>query len=119
MSQRSDQVAEELRKIMSMILIDDLSDPRLGFMTITQVKVSDDLRHARVSYSVLGSEEKAKDTKEALAENIGFIRRLAVQRLNLRYAMQIDLENDHSIEHSMRIDEILRKINKEENKKDR
>jgi ribosome-binding factor A len=117
MSQRSSQVSEELRKIVSMILIDDLTDPRLGFVTITRIELTDDLRFARIYYSVLGAEDQKEATAEALEENRGFIRRLAVQRINMKYAMDIRFELDHSIEHSFKIDSILNKIKKEEPEK--
>ncbi len=110
MSQRSNQVAEELRKIISMILIDDLSDPRTGFLTITRIEVTADLRFAKVFYSVLGSEEQRESTREALEENLSFIRRLAVQQINMKYAMEIRFEEDRSIESSFQIDTILKKI---------
>lgn len=112
MSQRSNQVAEELRKIVSMILIEDLSDPRMGFVTITRIELTDDLRYARIFYSVLGDAEQKKATQEALEANMGFIKRLAIERINMKYAMGIKFELDSSIEHSFRIDEILKKIKK-------
>jgi ribosome-binding factor A len=115
MSQRSAQVSEELRKIVSMILIDDMSsDPRLGFVTITRIELTDDLRFARIFYSVLGPEEEKEATSEAIQDNQSFIRRLAVQRINMKYAMDIRFELDRSIEHSFKIDSILNKIKKEE-----
>ncbi len=115
MSQRSSQVAEELRKIMSLILIEDMSsDPRMGFVTITRIEMTDDLRFARVFYSVLGSAEQKELTEEALAENAGFIRRLAVQRINMKYAAEIRFELDKSIDDAFRIDDILKKIKKPE-----
>jgi ribosome-binding factor A len=117
MSQRSSQVSEELRKIVSMILIDDLTDPRLGFVTITRIELTDDLRFARIYYSVLGAEDQKVATAEALEENRGFIRRLAVQRINMKYAMDIRFELDLSIEHSFKIDSILNKIKKEDPEK--
>ena len=73
MSQRSQQVAEELRKIISMILIDDLSDPRMGFITITRIELTDDLRTAKIFYSVLGDETQKEATAEALSENFSFM----------------------------------------------
>lgn len=114
MSQRAQQVAEELRKIVSMILLEDLSDPRMGFVTITHIDITDDLRYARIYYSVLGSDAQKADTEEALLENLSFIRRLAVQRINLKFAMEIKFERDKSIEHSFKVDDILKKIKKEE-----
>lgn len=114
MSQRANQVGEELRKIISMILIDDVTDPRMGFITVTRVEVTDDLRFARVYYSVLGDEAQRASTEEALAENLPFIRHLAVERINMRYAMDIRFELDRSIEHGMNVDRILKDIKKKE-----
>jgi len=112
MSQRSQQVAEELRKIVSRVLIEDISDPRMGFITITRIDLTNDLRFARIYYSVLGSDEQKRDTEEALQENLGFIRRVAVERINMKFAMEIRFELDKSIEHSFKVDDILKKIKK-------
>ena len=112
MSQRSNQVAEELRKIISMILLEDLNDPRMGFITITKIELTDDLRFARVFYSVLGNEEQKASTEEALEENMSFIKRHAVERINMKYAMELKFELDRSIEHSFKIDSILKQIHK-------
>ena len=114
MSQRSNQVGEELRKIVSMILLDNITDPRLGFITITRVMLTDDLRFARVFYSVLGDEDQKAATEEALQENAGFIRHLVVEKINMKFAMDIRFEIDKSIDSSFRIDDILKKIKKPE-----
>ena len=111
MSQRAARVAEELRKIIARILIEDLSDPRLGFVTVTRIHVTDDLRLGRVYYSVLGDEEQKESTTESLVEHQGFIRRLVAERLNMKFAMEIRFELDPSIDHSFKIDTILKKIN--------
>ncbi len=116
MSQRSNQVAEELRKIVSMILIEDLHDKRKGFMTITRIEETGALRFARIFYSVLGDEEQKESAREALEENMGFIRKMAVERINLKYALELKFELDKSIEHSFHIDEVLKKLKKDEPK---
>jgi ribosome-binding factor A len=110
MSQRANRVAEELRKIIAQILIEDLSDPRFGFTTVTKIHVTDDLRMGRVYYSVLGDDEKKKSTAESLEEHQGFIRRLVAERLNMKFAIEIRFELDPSIDHSFKIDNILKKI---------
>ncbi len=117
MKQRASRVAEELRKIVSQILLEDLTDPRLGFITITHIEVTDDLRYARVYYSVLGEEEKKESTAEALEEHQGFIRRLVAERINMKFALELKFEVDKSIDHSFRIDSIIKKIKGEEEKK--
>lgn len=110
MGQRASRVAEELRKIIAQILLEDLSDPRLGFVTVTRIHVTDDLRLGRVYYSVLGDEEQKESTTESLQEHQGFIRRLVAERLNMKFAMEIRFELDPSIDHSFKIDTILKKI---------
>jgi ribosome-binding factor A len=114
MSQRSSRVAEELRKVITQILMEDLSDPRLGFITVTRIEVTDDLRFGKIHYSVLGSEEQKNSTVDALQDNLGLIRRLAAERINMKFAMDIRFELDESIEHSFKIDQILKKIKDEE-----
>ncbi len=116
MKQRATQVSEELRKIISMIFIDDVSDPRMGFITITRVEMTDDLRFARVFYSILGDEAKKAESLEALEENMPFIRRLAVERLNKKFAPEIRFVEDHGIDETFKIDAILKKIKKNEDK---
>lgn len=114
MSQRSSQVSEELRKIISMALLESVTDPRMGFITITRIELTDDLRFARVFYSVLGSKEQKEDTREALQENLSYIRRMAVEKINMKFAMTIRFEEDPSIEASFKIDNILKKIKGED-----
>lgn len=112
MKQRASRVAEELRKIVSQILLEEVADARLGFLTITHIEVTDDLRFARVFYSVLGDEKQKESAAEALEEQAKYIRRLAVERINMKFAMEIKFEVDKSIDHSFHIDSILKKIKK-------
>lgn len=114
MGQRASRVAEELRKVITQILLEELSNPGLGFITVTKVIVTDDLRLGKIYYSVLGSEEQKKVTEEALVEETPLIRRLVAQQLDMRYAMEVRFELDTSIDDSFRIDDILKKINKKE-----
>jgi ribosome-binding factor A len=114
MSQRSERVAEELRKIISKILLEDVSDPGIGFVTITRIELTEDLRFARVFYSVLGDEAQKKATQEAIDENAAYIRHLAIERINMKYAIDIRFEMDKSIDQSFQIDQILKKIKKED-----
>ena len=114
MKQRASRVAEELRKIVSQILLEEVTDPRMGFITVTHIEVTDDLRHARVFYSVLGDKAQKEATAEALEEQMKYIRRLAVEAINMKFAMEIKFEQDQSIDHSFRIDTILKQIKKPE-----
>ncbi len=117
MKQRASRVSEELRKIISRILLEDITDPRFGFLTITHIEVTDDLRYARVFYSVLGEEHQKESTAEALEEYQGFVRRLVAERINMKFAIEIKFEFDKSIDQSFRIDSIIKKIKGEDEKK--
>ncbi|MBM3243991.1 MAG: 30S ribosome-binding factor RbfA, partial [Candidatus Omnitrophica bacterium] len=86
---RQDKVAEAIRQEASVILHDKLKDPRLGFVTITNVEVTKDLRFAKIFFSVLGKDKDYKNTKDALDSSLGFVRKLIAERLNLRFAPEI------------------------------
>ncbi len=107
---RRDRVSEAIRKEVSVIVHDKLKDPRLGFITITGVELTPDLRRALIFFSVLGNEEDYKKTKKALDSALGFIRSLVAQRINLRLAPEIAFKQDRSAEYSVRIQEVLQEI---------
>lgn len=107
---RRDRVAEAIKKEASLIIHDELNDPRLGFVTVTKVEVTEDLRYAKIFFSVLGKDQDYKKTQEALDSALGFIRRLIAQRINLRLAPEIIFKEDRSIEYSIKIEEVLNEI---------
>ena len=107
---RHERVEEAIRKEVSLIIHDELKYPRIGFVTITRVELTQDLRNARIFYSVLGKEEDCKKTKLALESALGYIRSLVAQRINLRFATELMFQEDHSIEYSVRIEEVINKI---------
>lgn len=107
---RQEKVAEAIKKEVSLILHDELKDPRLGFVTVTRVEVTHDLRQAKIFFSVLGKDEDYQRTKKALDSGIGFIRRLIAQRIRLRFAPEIIFKEDRSTEYSIRIEEVLNEI---------
>jgi len=110
---RVEKVAETIRKEISIILHDELKDPRLGFVTITAVELTKDLRSAKVFYSVLGSEQERQNTKVALDSSLGFIRKLVSERIQLRFAPELMFREDRSTEYGAKIEEILSEIKKE------
>jgi ribosome-binding factor A len=114
---RQDKVAEAIKKEVSLIIHDELNDPRLGFVTITGVELSQDLRYAKIFFSVLGKEEEHKKTKEALDSALGFIRRLLAQRIRLMFAPEIIFREDRSSEYSVRIEEVLNEIKEQDESK--
>lgn len=107
---RLDRVTEAIRKEVSVIIHDELKDPRLGFVTVTRVEMTQDLRLAKVFFSVLGNEEESKRTQAALDSALGFIRKLIAERINLRLAPEIIFKEDKSSEYSVRIQEVLDEI---------
>jgi len=107
---RQDRVREAVRREASIILHEELKDPRLGFITVTRVEMTPDLRYAKIFFSVLGKEEDYKKTQEALDSALGFIRSKIAQRINLRFAPDISFQADHSSEYSVRIQEVLEEI---------
>ena len=113
MGVRPDRVANAIRREISLIIQDDMKDPRMGFTTITNVEITPDLRSAKVHYSVLGKEKSKKGTEIALRNAKGFIRGLIGNRLKLRLAPEIVFIRDKSSEYQEKIEEILKKIQKE------
>jgi len=107
---RYDKVSEALKREVGNIIQHELKDPRLGFITVTRVELTQDLRYAKVFFSVLGKEEEYKKTKEALNSGLGFIRRLIAQRIRLRLVPEISFQEDRSAEYSIRIQEALNEI---------
>lgn len=107
---RVDKVAEAVRQEASVIIHDRLKDPRLGFVTVTRVEMTADLRLAKIYFSVLGKEDDYEKTKKALDSAMGFIRRLIAGRINLRIAPEIMFFEDRSSEYSVRIEEVLNEI---------
>ena len=107
---RLQRLSEVVKQRASQAILYELKDPRMGFVTITRIELTDDLRYAKVFYSVLGSVESKESTQAALEENRGLIKRLAVERVNMKYAMELKFEPDRSIDEGFKIDQILKKI---------
>lgn len=109
---RVEKVAEAIRQEASLIIHDKLKDPRLGFVTVTRVEMTPDLKYAKIFFSVLGKDEDYKKTKEALDSALGFMRRLISERINLKFSPEIAFKEDRSTEYSVRIEELLSEIKK-------
>ena len=107
---RSERVSELIRKELSSVLLNQIRDPRLGFVTVTRVEVSNDLQHARVFYSVLGKEVDKAKTKEALERARGFLQRDIAAAVNLRYTPHLNFILDESFDRHAEIEGILKKI---------
>ena len=99
-----------IRKEISQILVSELKDPRIGLVTITKVSVSDDLRVARVYYSVFGGEEQREDSYQGLASATGYIKRELGRRVRLKYMPEIHFVFDDSLDYGEHIEELLRRV---------
>ncbi|WP_010282331.1 30S ribosome-binding factor RbfA [Bacillus timonensis] len=115
MSLRPNRVGEQMKKELSDIIGRKIKDPRIGFVTVTDVQVTGDLQQAKVFISVLGDEEQRQNTLKGLAKAKGFIRSEIGQRIRLRKTPEILFEFDESIDYGNRIESILHEINKDSN----
>ena len=110
---RATQVAEEIKRVMTDIIANDLRDPRLGFITVTGVEADDDLRHARVYISIFEDAERQKQCLKALDAAKGFIRRELGRRIALRLTPYFEFHIDKSIAEGDKIDRLLHQIEQE------
>ncbi len=108
---RPESVGGMIQREISDILR-NMKDPRIGFVTVTGVEMSDDLRNAKVFVSVLGPEEARKDTLEALEHGAAYIRREVGQRIQIRHTPELLFRYDHSLEHGAKIDRLLNDLRK-------
>ena len=106
-SHRLEQLAELMRAELSELLLREVKDPRLGFVTITHIKVSGDLAHARVQVSSLGDEREQRESLAALRSAAGFLRRELGQRIRVRTIPQLDFRLDHSMEEAEKVQRTL------------
>ncbi|GLO66037.1 MULTISPECIES: 30S ribosome-binding factor RbfA [Oceanobacillus] len=109
---RAHRVAEQMKKELGEILSRKIKDPRVGFVTVTDVEVTGDLQQAKVYISVLGDEKKKQDTLLGLSKAKGFIRSEIGNRIRLRKTPELTFEFDEALEQGNRIETILRDLNK-------
>jgi ribosome-binding factor A len=113
------QRTERFQKLTQQILgeeIQALKDPRVGFTTVTAVRVSPDLRHARVLVSVLGTDEAQAQTMKGLKSATPHLRGELGRRMRMKYLPELIFELDHGIEVAERVESLLRRIHEEEGK---
>jgi ribosome-binding factor A len=107
---RLDRVNQLIKEEVSTLLQRELKDPRLGFVTVTEVETAKDLRVAKVFVSVLGDERQWTASLAGLASARGFVRNWLRQHLDLRVTPEIDFRPDHSMEHAARIQSLLKRV---------
>jgi ribosome-binding factor A len=112
-SRRPEQVGETLRQVITDALARQVRDPRVGFVTVTAVLVSNDLSHARVMVSVPGEDADKSRALEGLQSAAGFLRSRAAKSLTTRSVPELHFELDRGLEHAARINELLNTIRRE------
>ena len=113
-SRRPEQVGETLRQVITDALARYVRDPRVGFVTVTAVLVTNDLSHARVMVSVPGEDADKSRALEGLQSAAGFLRSRAAKSLTTRSVPELHFELDRGLEHAARINELLNTIRREE-----
>ena len=104
---RMRRVNEAMREVLSDAIATEIKDPRVGFVTVTGVKTSPDLRHARVYVSVLGDEDAREASLDGLRSAHGFLQHRLASELSLKHTPALSFEYDDSIDKGMRITELL------------
>jgi ribosome-binding factor A len=104
---RMRRVDEAVKAVLSAAISSDLQDPRVGFVTVTAVKTSPDLRHARVYVSVLGDDAGRADSLEGLRSAHGYLQSRLASELRLKHTPTLTFDYDESIDRGMRITELL------------
>ena len=109
---RSKRVGDQLRKELADIIMRRMKDPRLGFVTVTSVEVTDDLRNARVYITIL-HKENTKAALDALNSAGGFLRSEVGKRVRMKIIPKFQFFEDPSLEYGTKIDRLLRDLHKE------
>jgi ribosome-binding factor A len=113
MSHRPEKVREFIKEQVSEIIQQKLKDPRIGFVSVTDVEVTGDLRHAKIFVSVLGDDQAKTDTMTGLASAIRYVRGELGRRLQMRFTPEILFRLDESIERGTRVMSLIREVSEE------
>jgi ribosome-binding factor A len=106
-SNRMRRVDEAIREVLSAAITSELKDPRVGFVTVTAVDTSTDLRHARVFVSVLGEDAVRRRSLEGLRSAHGYLQRRVADELHLKHTPTLDFAYDDTADRGQRIEELL------------
>jgi ribosome-binding factor A len=112
---RPERVGQEIQAAVAQMLTrGDLHDPRIGYITITGVKVSPDLRVARIYYSMIGTDDEKARTKEGLEAAKGYVRREVTSRVKLRVSPEVFFTFDGSLEEGDKIERLIKEVKAKE-----
>jgi ribosome-binding factor A len=115
---RIDRVREQIQHEVSRIIQNELKDPRIGMVTVTNAEVSSDFRYAKIYYTVYGDEQKRRETQEGLESATPFIRTQIGQRVRLRYTPEISFAFDLGMDKAMHVFDLLAQIETENKTKE-
>ncbi len=107
---RIEKLQELIKQEMGKMLLTDLKDPRIGFVTVTDVELTGDLRSAKIFVSIMGDDDKIKNSLEGLQSALGFIRREIGQRIKIRFTPEISFALDTSLDYGDHIQKLLLKV---------
>lgn len=111
---RARRVAKHVQEELGLLLQRGLKDPRIGFVTVTGVELSPDLRSGKVFYSVMGTDEEKEETAAGLQAATGFLKREVAKALQLRWVPELRFVYDDTIERGARIEELLRQAREQD-----
>ena len=114
-SRRARQLADQIKFELGWLVERELRDPAKGFITITRVKMSSDLKFARVYFSAMGDDEQRAASEKALRRGAGFLRRALGQKLNVRYVPELRFFFDDSLDYAEHMNKLFRKIDDDKN----
>jgi ribosome-binding factor A len=115
---RSEKVADLIQKEISEMLLRSIKDPRIGFVTVTRVKVSEDCRFAKVYFSVVGTLDERNRSMEGLNSAKGYVRKELGRRVSLRYTPDLTFQFDPSIEYAIHMEEVFHHLHPAEKGED-
>jgi ribosome-binding factor A len=116
---RTERVAQQLKREVSKILLTEVRDPRIGFLTVTNVKVSPDLRIAKVYYTILGDEKLIQSAQEGLEKASGYIRKILAARMKIKFIPEIRFYFDHELTRRLKVEKILDQLKDETTESDK
>ena len=109
-ARRTERLAGQVREELARMIMSGLKDPRIGFVTVTRVALTEDLRLARISVGVLGDQAQRAKTMAGLRQASGFLRRELGKRLRVRHTPELAFEYDEGLDATARVARLLEEI---------
>jgi ribosome-binding factor A len=110
MSRRTDRVAHLIKREIGNVILKELTDVRIGFVTISRVEVTTDMAFAKVHVSIMGSDKEKRDSMAGLAHSASYLRTHLAKVMKMRTVPRLQFVEDKNLEHGFRINEILNEI---------